>query len=46
MTTETRAMVGIGASIVIIKGVNAQERINDEIENALSPRTGFMRGAS
>ena len=46
VTIETRATAGIGASIVIINGVNAEERSKEDIENAFITRTGFRRGAS
>ena len=41
---DTLAIMGTLASMVNINGVTLVDNINDEIENALSPRTAFDRG--
>lgn len=46
VTMATRAIVGRGASSVRMKGVIVRERIKEETENALRPRTVFLRGPS
>jgi hypothetical protein len=42
----TRATMGRGASIVRMKGVIVAERTREDIENALIPRTVFLKGPS
>ena len=44
MIMDTLAIIGTLASMVNINGVIVVDNINDEIENALSPRTAFDRG--
>jgi hypothetical protein len=41
---DTLAIMGTLASIVNMKGVTLVDNINDEIENALRPRTAFDKG--
>jgi hypothetical protein len=43
---DTLATIGKLASIVNMNGVIAVDNINDEIENALRPRTVFLNGPS